>query len=172
MSLDKKNLTFAFIGILLLTVFSPALLPTFRLLYFSPFLILVYYQKPYSSSLWISIACGLILDLLASNVRFGLYALNFAMTAAIIYKQRWNFFADSFSTLPIMTFLFSFTSTVIQALLFYIFAKPIPLSLAWVFTDLLAFPALDAIFAVVWFLILPSLSQFFFFNLSSRLGRL
>lgn len=172
MSLDKKNLLLAFVSVLVLTIFSPTLFPGIKLFYFPSFFILVYYQKSYLSALWISLACGLVLDLLASNVRFGLYALNFTMTTAIIYKQRWNFFADSFSTLPIMTFLFSFTSTGIQVIVFYIFANSFPFSFQWIFTDFLVLPAFDALFATVWFLILPLLMQLLIFQRTSPLRRL
>lgn len=172
MSLDKKNLLVAFVSVLVFTVFSPTLLPSIKLFYFSAFLVLVYYQKSYLSSLWISLACGLILDLLASNIRFGLHALNFTMTTAIVYKQRWNFFADSFSTLPIMTFLFSFTSSVLQALLLYIFAIHFPLSFQWILTDIFVLPILDALFAVIWFLIIPTFIHLFLFQRSRSRGHL
>lgn len=172
MSLDKKNLLLAFLSVALLTTFSPTLLPGIKLFYFPSFLILVYYQKSYLSALWISVACGLVLDLLASNVRFGVYALNFTMTTAILYKQRWNFFADSFSTLPIMTFLFSFTSTGLQVILFYIFAHSFPFSFQWILTDFLVLPAFDALFATVWFLVIPLLIKLLIFQRTSPLRRL
>ena len=138
------------------TLFSSALIGHVQLLFFAPFLAILYYKKNYLSALWFSLFCGVIVDLIAPPARFGIYALNFCLTTGMIYHQRRNLFADSLSTLPIMTLLFSVISTLVQVVLLYIFAEPPHITLKWIFTDLMMLPLADALFAFVWF-ILPDL---------------
>jgi rod shape-determining protein MreD len=100
--------------------------------------------------------CGLILDLLSSHTRLGIHALNFCITLLVIYPQKRNFFADSLTTLPIMTFLFASLSTLIMVFLVYGLEMNDVLSWHWVITDLLIMPAADAAYAFCCF-ILPGL---------------
>lgn len=148
---------------LFFTLFSSYIAPFFRLAFFAPFLIIAYYQKSYLGALKSSFLCGIILDLLSSPLRFGIWTLNYLTTTALVYPQKRNFFSDSLITMPILVFLFSFISTVLQAVLLFIFSKPLKLSFAWIFTDLLFMPFLDSLFAFCWFVI-PS----FFFKLSAK----
>lgn len=156
MSLRNKNLVAAFIAMLLFTLFSYQFSSLHHLMFFAPFLILIYYQKPFAKALQYSFFCGLIIDIFSSPARFGLYALNYTLTTAFIYHQRRNLFTDNLMTMPIMTYLFSTLSTLIQLILLYIFLKPVPISISFVFSDLILMPFFDAIFSFCWF-ILPSL---------------
>jgi rod shape-determining protein MreD len=153
MNLRNKNLKSAFVAMLFFCLFSQIISPSLRLLFFAPFIIITYYQKSYVAALNYSLLVGLILDLFTSPLRFGLNALNYTMTTAFIYNQKKNFFADSPTTLPLMTFIFSILSTLIQITLLSIFSKPISLSLTWIFSDLIIMPALDALFAFAWFIL-------------------
>lgn len=96
------------------------------------------------------------MDLLSSQQHLGLYALNYCLTLWMIYPQKRNFFEDRLSTLPVMTYLFSFLSTLIHLLLLDSFEKSLSLSWIWVGTDLLLMPLADAFYAFIWFT-LPSL---------------
>lgn len=145
------NLTFFFILSFLLSLFGPVLFPSFKLFYFAPFLCTCFYHKSYSSTLWISLCCGLILDLLSAPLRFGLYALNYTLTSGLLYSKKQHFFEDELSTLPILTFLFSVLSTLIQVGLLYIFDASLRLSWNWVSTDLLIMPSLDGVYAFICF---------------------
>jgi len=152
MNLRHKNLLLAFTSMLVLTLFSLEVSPLFHLIFFAPFLILVYYQKSFSSALMFSFSCGLITDLFTSPLRFGLHALNYTLTTAFIYHQRRNLFADNLFTLPIMTFLFSALSTFLQLILLYLFAKPVTLSFYLLISDFLIMPFIDALFSFCWFI--------------------
>jgi rod shape-determining protein MreD len=123
------------------------------LTYFAPFLIILYYRKSLVASLWGSLACGLILDVLSSRTHLGFYALTFMLTSSILFHQRRNFFGDSLATMPLMVFFFSSLSYFIQALLFYIFEKQFAFSLQWIAGNLIALPACDALFAFTLFIL-------------------
>jgi len=153
MNLQKNNLKFTFIAALIPTLLFPALFPAFRIQFMIPFLITLYYQRSYIDCLWGSLLCGLIMDLLSQNHRLGLYGMIFCMTTMILYRQRRNFFADTVTTLPIMTFFFSVTSTIIHGLLISTFDSKLNLSAAWFFTDLILYPLFDALYAFVFFVL-------------------
>lgn len=151
MNLRHKNLKFTFLASLIaMALFS------FRLHFFAPFLIICYYQKSFPTALRASLLCGILIDLFTSPLKFGLHALNYTLTTALIYHQKKNLFADHLTTLPLMTSLFSFLSTLIQIFLLALFLQPIPLTFSFIFTDLLFMPAIDGLFAFCWF-ILPNL---------------
>lgn len=155
-NLDKKNLKLTFALCLILTVAIPSVFPTFRLMFFVPFLVIAMYQNSRITSLWLAFACGMILDLLSSSARLGIYALSFCLTMFMIYPQRKNFFADSLSTLPIMTFAFSATSTTLLACILYIIDMHNIFSWPWFFSDIIIMPAADAAYAFALF-ILPAM---------------
>lgn len=134
----------------------PAIMPHLRLVFFAPFLIIACYQKSLPKCLWLAFLCGMVLDLLSSYTRLGLYAFDFCLTVAVLYPQRRNFFADSVTTLPIMTFLFALISTLVMALLLYSVESRNVFSWPWLFTDLICMPAMDALYAFCFF-ILPVL---------------
>ena len=155
-TLYNKRLDLIFLFTLLLTLITPSLFPYVKLSFFSPFLIITCYKKRLLSSLWIAVACGLILDLLSSQTRLGVYGLTFCFTLILLYPQKQNFFADSLTTLPIMTFLFASLSSLMMAIVFYSIDMKNVFSWHWVMTDLIAMPAADAAFAFSCF-ILPAL---------------
>lgn len=154
-NLARKNSVIIFAICCLLTLAIPAVAPKYRLMFFAPFLVIVCYQQPLRKAIWAGIGCGFIFDLLSPHTRLGLHALDFCVATALIYPQKRHFFADSLSTLPIMTFLFSVISTALLAVMLYVIEMQNVFSLAWVATDLLFLPIADAAFAFLAF-ILPS----------------
>jgi rod shape-determining protein MreD len=156
LTLTDKRLDFNFLFCFVLTIFIPSLLPSLKLSFFAPFLIIVCYQKNLQNSLWLALLCGLILDLLSSHARLGIHALNFCFTLVVLYPQKRNFFADSLSTLPMMTFFFAIVSSVFMALLLYSLETKNVMSWNWVFSDLLMMSAADAMYAFCCF-ILPAM---------------
>lgn len=166
MNLDHKNLSIVvfltFAGALCL----PVLLPSWHLMVFSPLLVILFYQKTYLTCLWWSILCGAFLDLLSTNNQFGIYAVAYGLTTLLLYSQRGNFFADSITTLPLMTFFYSALSTLLQCLLMYIFERNNVFSWDWALTDLLYMPALDAVYGFTCFIV-PAL----FFKKRARRGK-
>lgn len=155
MNLRKKNLTLIFTNCFLLTVLMPVLAPSFRLMYFVPFLVIMFYQKSLPYCLWFSFFCGLIIDLLSVQSPFGFFACNYTLATAIVYHQKHNFFADHLSTLPIMTFLFSSIATLLEVIFLYVFGTKISLGWLWMFSDQIIMPTFDALFAFLWFILIP-----------------
>lgn len=156
-TLDSKRLDICFAISLILLIVTPILLPQLRISFFVPFLIIACYQKPLKVCLGLAFGCGLLLDLLSSYTRLGLHAFDFCTTLILLFPQRRNFFADHLSTLPIMTFLFSMLSTLIMAILLYSIETRNLFSWAWVFTDLILMPLLDAAYAFCFFILPPLL---------------
>lgn len=157
MSLSRRRLNLLFFVTLALTLFMPVLMPSLNVIYFAPFLIISYYQKPLLTCLWYAMGCGLVLDLLSTEARIGFFALSFCLATVVLYRQQQYFFADNASTLPIMTFFFSFLSTAIHAVLAYVLAKTSFFSVEWVITDLILMSAADALYAMAAFVVLPKL---------------
>jgi len=155
-TLDSKRLDLTFASCLLLTLIQPVWFPHLRLLFFVPFLVVAFYQKPLKTCLWLAVICGLFSDLLSAYSRLGVHSLSFCLTTFLIYSQRRNFFADNLSTLPIMTFLFSSLSTLILGIAWYSIEMQSVFSWSWAFSDLLILPAADALYAFICF-ILPGI---------------
>ena len=156
MNLSKKSTRSIFLLSAFLALSVPVLLPSFRILFFAPYLIIICYQKPYISCLWSALLCGIIIDLFSSPSRFGLQALNYCLTTGILWKQKRHFFADRLSTLPVMTYLFGLLSTCIQAIFTPTFTVETSLSWTWIASDLICMPMLDAAYGFTLF-ILPHL---------------
>lgn len=140
-----------FIYACLLTIVIPPLFPSLHLLFLAPFLIWTFYRQSKVGALWFAVACGIFIDLLSSHTRMGFHAFSYCLTVWILYGQKQNFFVDHLSTLPIMTFLFSFINTVIQVTLLFSFGQGFSISLDWLIKDLILLPALDALYAGVAF---------------------
>src|SRR5262245_6915899 len=93
------------------TFFGPILFPQLHLSYLTPYLVICFYKYSRIGVLWRAFMCGIILDALSSSSFFGFSSLNFCLVSFLLYGQTRNFFEDKLSTLPLMTFLFSFLST-------------------------------------------------------------
>ncbi len=145
------ELALFFLAALLLTLFSPIFFSSYKVFYFIPFLIRTFYLKSFEESLWISCLCGILLDLLSSNVRFGLHALSYTVTSALLYSQKRNFFEDNLSTLPVLTYLYSFSTTIFQIVLLMILQKGVALSWEFVKIDLGFLPFQDALYSFICF---------------------
>jgi rod shape-determining protein MreD len=144
-------LYFPFSLALFFALFGTAFLPHVRLLAFSPFLALLYNRSNFTAALWISSLCGLAVDLLSSEFRLGIYALNYSLTTLLLYKQKRHFFEDKPLALSLFTLLISVVSTILQLLLISIFDRALPLSGKLLITDLIIMPIADAIYAFLWF---------------------
>ncbi len=126
-------------------------MPAWRLSFFAPFLVLMFYKKSLAQCLWIAFGCGLFIDLLAPYPRLGILAITYCLTTAVVYRGKSSFFEDGLASLPVMTFLFAGISTAIQVLPLKLFANAPILSWYWVATDLLLLPLADALYAWIWF---------------------
>lgn len=155
-ALNYKRLDFSFFFCLLLTLIIPSIFTSARLTFFAPFLIISMYKEKLSTTLWFGLGCGLFLDLLSSYPRLGVHSLNFCIVLLVLYPQKRFFFADSLTTLPIMTFFFASLSSLIMVFQAYSFDIKGMLSMQWVFTDLIFMPIADATYAFCCF-ILPGI---------------
>lgn len=152
MLLDKKRLLYVFLVALLLTLFTPVIFPALRLLFFAPVVVIAIYQRSLIGACWVALGCGLILDLLYAQDRFGPYTLSLVAATPIIYFQKRHFFADKLVTLPIMTFLYSVAVTSIQLVYIAAVERSVYFSMSWVITDLVLLPVLDSFVAFVLFI--------------------
>lgn len=152
----RINSLFAFLVAFTLMLF----IPSTHLLFFAPYLILCLYKSSMRAILWNSVACGAILDLFSSSPHFGLTAVNYTLTAVLLYPQRLNFFVDKISTLPLMTSFFSLLSTLLHLLLLLCVGHPRSLHFHMIFTDFIAMPIADGLYALLCFT-LPAHSYHF-----------
>lgn len=153
MNVEQKNIPLALFITLVTVLCVPVLFPSMRIMFFAPFLVILYYQKSFLTCLWSAFLAGLLLDLLSAHTHLGLYAGNYMLTTWVLYNQRRNFFADNLSTLPLMTFQFAVASTLIEWGSLLAFERKLEFSLSWVMTDLFLMPMLDAVYCFVVFVI-------------------
>jgi hypothetical protein len=149
LNLARKKLLAPFFVCLAATLIMPALFPSIRLFYLSPFLVMTFYRMRYLKMLIAAFALGLFLDVFSLENRLGLMGLVLVITSGLIYPLKKYFFADKFYTLPLLTYLFGFAFTVIQTF----FMEPLGYAL---FTEAIIMPLGDALFAFTVF-VLPSL---------------
>jgi rod shape-determining protein MreD len=155
MDLSRKSKFLVFFAALLLLLVMPTVYPKGRLLFFAPFLIIVFYQKGYVGALWYSFFCGMIVDILSSNPFIGTNSFSYCITTAILYSQRRHFFSDSITTMPLMTYFFAILTTMISLIFEYMFQNEPLITPYWLYTDLLLMPLFDSIYAFTLF-ILPA----------------
>ncbi len=132
-------------------LFCSAGFPALHLSFFAPFLALAYYTAPFSKSLWISLGCGVILDLISSEFRFGLMTLTWALTTLLVYKQKKHFFEDKPLALSLFTAVIAAVSTTLELTTIYLFDRGLSISFASACIDTLLMSAVDGLYAFLWF---------------------
>ncbi len=151
MNLRSCNIAIYFCFSLAALLTVPIVWPAIKLFFFAPILIISYYQLTYIGSLWTSLCCGIAIDCLSAHPFFGLNAFTYTLTTFLLYPQRIHFFADRSSTLPLLTFLFSFTVTLISMLWASIFEKKQLVFGNLLFTDFIIMPLWDSLYALIFF---------------------
>ena len=106
------KLTVVFLLSLFCALVGPVLLPSMRLLAFAPFLVILYTRLPHIQCLWCAFGCGLLIDLLSSNLQLGAHALNYVLITLILFRIRKFFFAHK--TLGVGTFYSGIFGTFLQ----------------------------------------------------------
>jgi cell shape-determining protein MreD len=137
-----------------LTLIFPALFPSQRLAYFAPLLVFALYRYNKILCLWLALLCGLILDLLSAEMRFGMNALNYTLSIYLLFYFKNYFFEDSPSTIPIMTLLFSYLSAILFLFLLYALNAQSVWSWEWVKLELIQMPISNATYALMSFTLL------------------
>lgn len=146
----RQKLFLAFILSNLFSFLGAPLFPALKIFSYSPLLVLLITHTHLSFALWMAFIFGSLTDFL-STTPMGLHAVNFCLTTLLLFRQRRHFFADNPYNLSLFSALFSFNATLLYALLFFIFDRRVLLSGKWVLTDLLFLPAIDGLYAFIWF---------------------
>lgn len=146
-----KELIPPFILALFALLFSSIFFPSLKLLPFAPFLAIAYNRSSFVRSLYLSLICGLLIDLLSSEVRFGFATLSTCMTTAILYRQKRHFFEDKPLALSLFTIVISLVFTSLSFVLVNFFGKSLPLTRKFFMSDLVIMPLIDGAYAFFWF---------------------
>jgi len=137
-----------------------------KFIYFAPFIIFLFYRFNFITILWISTLLGFFQDLFSSSF-FGISAISYLICSIILFREK-RFFNDKPINLSIFTIIYSVIYSLFNPILFFIFDKKINLSIKWVATDLLIFPLLDGIYALILFampiLLIENFTKFGFFK--------
>jgi rod shape-determining protein MreD len=147
----KIPLYFSFSLALLAAVFGSVFFPYLHLSFFAPFLALSYHAATLSKSLWLALLCGVILDLISSEFKFGLYTLTFVIATVVLYAQKRHFFEDKPLALSIFSSIIAAVLTLLQFVLVHLFDRGISFSTLTVLTDVIFMSIVDGLYAFLWF---------------------
>jgi cell shape-determining protein MreD len=117
---------------------------------FAPFLAIAGLICPISKTLRWSCFSGLIIDILSYDP-FGIGALNYTLSSLFCYRWKRRFSVEVPLQFALFTALFSSTSTILQALLLFLFDRRILFQGIWWITDGPLLPICDALYALIWF---------------------
>lgn len=123
--------------------------PIPNLTFFAPLLVTLFHRRPLISVLWISFACGLILDLFSPQPRLGIYALQYSLTSAVLYQYRHLLFEDRPSSVPIMTAVYSMLAAILGLCIVSILGTGAHFSRHWLMHRIVLQPINDLVFASV-----------------------
>lgn len=143
-------LIIAFVLAVIALFLQGLLVPRLVILAFVPFLALTIMRCKSAKALWLSVLTGAIMDLLSDDP-MGLHALNYTLITALLFQLRKHFLHNQPLHLSIFTALISTMSTILQLLLLFLFDRRVPFVGRWICADLIGMPAIDALYAFVWF---------------------
>ncbi len=126
------------------------IVPTLPYLAYAPVISLYILRCSLNRALWASVGCGALVDLISDDP-MGIHALNYALTTAILYRFRKHFLYEQPLHLSLFAAFTSSLSTALHLLLLFLFDRRIPFNGKWFFADLAGLPAIDALYAFVWF---------------------
>jgi len=143
-------LFFLFLWALCAALLSSVFIPQVRLHTFLPFLPFLYARCSRLSSLWIASLCGLIVDLLGSELRLGVHALSFAGATLCFHHQKKHFYEEKPLALSLLTFGLSVCVTL-ELFLFCLSADAFPMNIKGAITDIFLMGVADSLYAFLWF---------------------
>ncbi|QVL57108.1 MAG: hypothetical protein KFB93_06935 [Simkaniaceae bacterium] len=126
-----------------------ALTSLFPVLPFSPYLAILYRQSEWLKALWISVLCGLILDLLGASP-FGLHALQMLLVTVSLYRMR-IYFINKPIGLASYTALISLALTIFSRFSLIFYDAGLPFTFKGLVTDFIFMPFIDALYAFLFF---------------------
>jgi rod shape-determining protein MreD len=143
-------LIFAFVLAATALALQGLIVPRLAILAFAPFLALVTLRCSHKRALWLSVLSGALIDILSDDP-MGLHALNYTLITALLFPFRKHFLYDQPLHLSLFTGVISALSTILQLTLLFLFDRRVPFEGRWIFADLVGMPAIDALYAFVWF---------------------
>jgi rod shape-determining protein MreD len=151
LSEKRIPLLFPFFLALAAAAYASVFLSHIHLHTFAPFLALLYSRCSRVSSFWISALCGLLMDLLASEMRFGIYSLSFSIATLLLYHQKKHFYQEKPLALSLFTFQLSLVIT--GALFFFSIAlhPHFSFNAKSIIADFFLMSLADALYAFLWF---------------------
>jgi cell shape-determining protein MreD len=129
---------------------TPLLLPV-PLTAYAPYLMYVLMNRSIKETLWHTLLCGLIMDLLQSTFPFGYCALCYTLIALILYRQKWWFFNDKIGSLALFVSIFSFLLSVLQLISLNFEAHTLSLCWSIFLSDFVLMPLYDGLYALICF---------------------
>lgn len=111
-------------------------------------LVMSFYFIPLKHAATAALFCGLFLDAVNLLPRLGFLGSTYLATTLLLYSAKRYFFKEAFTTLFIMTYLFSFIASCLQVVVSFLLDLPFTLTLTWLFCDCLIMPLFDAAFAM------------------------
>ena len=158
MTQNFSSVLFYYFAGLLATLFFPSFFSQCNLNFCIPILVLFIYNCDLLFCLWISLLTGFLIDCVQVSPKLGFYAFSYLAACFFLYRRRLYFFKDSLYTLPIMTYLFTLLSTLLQAVESVIFELPgHNFTAHWFFSDCLIMPFCEVFYASVVFSLVPYL---------------
>lgn len=143
-------LLYVFLITLLCTLFSTAVYPQIHLIPFAAFFALLYLRTSLTASLWIALGCGLLLDLISSDLRFGFYALNTCLTTLLLHRQKKHFFEEKLHSICLLTGSISASITIFHWVFYSTTHLECNLSWKLFFIDFILLPICDALAVFLW----------------------
>lgn len=145
----KPSLVFSFALATFLMIFSSSIFPSFKPVFYAPFLVISFFNLGFGATLWLSCLCGLAVDLFSSS-HFGLHALTYVICAFIFYRQR-RFFKEAPINIAIFSSIISLFYTIANAALLFLFDSGIKMNFLGLTTDFVVLPLFDGLYALLCF---------------------
>ena len=103
-------------------------------------------------ALWIAFASGLLVDFFTST-KMGIWPLNFCLCTLILFRFKSHFYKDKFLHVGMFAAIFSSLSSILHAIISFLFNSKIPFSGRWMITDCIIMPIIDGAYTIAWFFI-------------------
>lgn len=147
-------LIYLFIYTFILSLVLPIFWNSASIFFYVPFLVICFYRTKFTHALWWALICGFFVDLFSVHTRLGNTSLVYCLTTFILYRLKFRFFEDGFSTFPVLTYVFVSLSTLMLGLLYRIIdIHWLVFSWDWIQNDLIILPLKDSLFALFFYTI-------------------
>lgn len=151
--MKKVSLTVLFFLALAMAVFLTALFSKVKLIPFAPFLVFAVLRQPFAAMLRSALLCGICMDILTIQFRFGIHALGYCLAGLTAYAFRRYFFEDKPIAIALFTAWISAALTMIELMLSWAFDQGIPIRWNVIATDICLLPFADGLYALVGFVL-------------------